>query len=316
MVVDNIRRSIKALWYGTLPDRKILRNITRCALLWPIVLIFVALLPTIFGAVIGKSIASNLVAIIPIMTLIPMILFLWLLTTPDAIGVLTVIAILPKTTSLIGKSIDLGKIVIEQIIRLLFMELLIGITLSILPIQNDPKLVPLFVISCIALTMAFLIPTRALIRKSLIWGIVVMALIFIFGGRENLQEKINHQTKNFPYAAVIPSSREMSNTGVCSDAWTREAKHLDDHRAEDIAYFDVQLTHGDCYEDYQQPPTKWVTWDKEFIDPQPGDQVSFWFVNNDPIGPFGPGGLPQFNYAPRKWRMKGKGTVRYYRTDK
>lgn len=103
---------------------------------------------------------------------------------------------------------------------------------------------------------------------------------------------------------------------VCSTAWQQEQAHANDHRKEDIPFFDVILTTDECFGGDVWRPDSWHHWEKEFVSSEPDAHVSFWFHGWDPRGPYFRNKLPEFNYPPsREFRLKGKGTIRYFRTD-
>jgi hypothetical protein len=101
---------------------------------------------------------------------------------------------------------------------------------------------------------------------------------------------------------------------VCPAAWQQEQDHVNDYRDQHPEYFDIKLTQDACFEAKIHPPRDWHTWDKEFVSDEPDQHFSVWFSGWDPKGPFSSGNMPGFNYAPREWRLKGKGTLRYFRT--
>jgi hypothetical protein len=63
-------------------------------------------------------------------------------------------------------------------------------------------------------------------------------------------------------------------------------------------------------------PTKWSTWDKQFLDPdakKDGCVVWFQYWGDDTVyGPYYAGQIKAFNNMPGQWRMASNCTIRYY----
>lgn len=143
-------------------------------------------------------------------------------------------------------------------------------------------------------------PSRTSKKKALIWLAIIGAIIILI----LIWPKSNGQS-----TPTVDESKK-----VCPAAWQQEQDHVNDYRDADIPYFDIKLTQDACFEGNIYPPKAWQNWEKEFISNEPDRHVSFWFHGSDPVGPFGANNMREFDYAPREWRLKGKGTLRYFRT--
>jgi hypothetical protein len=138
--------------------------------------------------------------------------------------------------------------------------------------------------------------------RSLLWTVAVIVVLFLI-------IRVWRAESSQPSMARIDE-----NPIVCPNSWDQEAKGFGDYENKEIPFFDVILTGDVCFPENIIPPKKWHTWEKEFITNGADDHISFWFWGSNPIGPYGRNNLPTFDSRPRKWRLKGRGTIRYFRT--
>lgn len=104
---------------------------------------------------------------------------------------------------------------------------------------------------------------------------------------------------------------------ICADASDKDARHKNDHSAEDIEEFDLILNSG-CFSGYVVFPEKWTAWHGEFVSNNTTDHIGFWIYGEEKSrGPYRPNQILSLDMPYIRstiWRFQGKGTIRYSAT--
>jgi len=274
-------------------------RIARLAIIWPFVLVGVAMFTS-------PKTAQTLV---PILALLPLVLLGILFTTWTALATFGVIAIVPTTAPLgIGRLLAFTRSVIKTLAVVLLIDLSIGVYLSVVPVSKDAGLVPLLVLVVACLVIASIVVGAGWLRKIFIFAILAITVIFFLGGRDAAAKKLKELDVRGGLTTPF-----LAKNNVCPDAFNREASHISDYRGQNPPYFDIVLRE-DCFGESIYPPNEWTRWAKEFVSNEEGRNVAFWFYGSKPTQPYGPNEIPNFENRAKQWRLRGKGTIRYYRT--
>ncbi len=138
--------------------------------LWPFLLVVIALA--------GIPLLTSLLALLPIVSVL-----LLLLAFLD-----------PLLVAALG-TFHKGRIVLRWIATIIGMELVTGVYFSMVPVWNDPGLVPLLILVIIAILFLSLGIQGKLTKKTVaILAIIVVILtaIFVFGGRDSGGERLKN----------------------------------------------------------------------------------------------------------------------------
>jgi hypothetical protein len=153
-----------------------LRTAARLAFIWPFVLLLAAM-P-------GYKFAQYAV---PIATIVPLLIFLWLITGLGPLSVLVGEVAFSKSNRLLGKFVAEARRATNIIRFILGLELVAGIILSLVPVANDRRLAFLLV-PIVAAIFCFVETSKKTVRALVALGCVIM-LICCLGGRKNLHLK-------------------------------------------------------------------------------------------------------------------------------
>jgi hypothetical protein len=144
--------------------------------------------------------------------------------------------------------------------------------------------------------------TKKLVNLATIIVLVVLAFWYFYHTAKKTQSTADMADRNY-------------SRMICDDAYTTE-RHFG---SSNPPYFDVIL-HEKCFSGFIEIPKSWLSWQFQFLGNDPTDWMSEWYASwPDPKGPYSQaainGGTIQFGDLPIKMlRVKGKGTVRIYRT--
>jgi hypothetical protein len=306
---------------GTHWARLLIRVAVGIVLLWPVLVIGAALsIPDRF-----YSTATAIVALLP---LVAVLSFLFACTDPL---IWAAIAALPQ-----------GRRTIVPLAAIVGTELALGVYFSVVPVWRDRALVPLLVLTALALVFLRLggIKNR-LVAGILFLLILVITAIFLLGGRNKLA--LPHLDEWLPAQKGAGGSlrKELANTiqalvgrapyaghnpSAVSISRHRYEHRENDHEHDHLQFFDVVLTgdKGDsgvgefCKEGDIVPPADWIEWRKYWVSFEPNRHFGILYTGfSESYGPFGANLPPpddeRFRYKPRSWCLQGVGTLRYER---
>jgi hypothetical protein len=155
-----------------------LRNAVRLAIVWPFILLLVAM-P-------GYGFAQYAVPVITVLILIPLILTM---TTQMSVSILAAETLLSRRTPALGKFVEVSRKVTRMVRFIIGLEILTGIYFSLVPIANDPILALIFVL--IAAAIVCFVGINKYVVWTLIAAACVITLVFFLGGRHII-------TRHFP----------------------------------------------------------------------------------------------------------------------
>jgi len=142
--------------------------------------------------------------------------------------------------------------------------------------------------------------------------IAVKAVIALNYYLEGVNKEMAHQGRNY------------NPNYICPNVQLDDAKGINNHREKHEEWFTITLTEG-CFGSWVRPPWNWKTWNVDFADPnQPGQYYAIWYDSwPDAVGLYYPGHSPtadfqdhmvMYSLGSGRWRLQGKGTLRYIRT--
>jgi len=190
-------------------------------------------------------------------------------------------------------------------------EALAGIYFAIVPVSLDRGLVPLLLLVVVALCLF----PKGLVRKSLIALAVGITLVFFLGGRTAAKEKWNS------LGSSTPSSKQSMLTpyvnDVCDDAWDATPLTTTSNS------LPVTMESDKCFgTEVHLPPGSVWSYVRSQPDPlnPPADehwQISFQILDGagrviETLGPYGPMDHVTFQTYPNRFRLEGRGKVRFY----
>jgi hypothetical protein len=248
----------------------------------------------------AMSMPPNLaVTVIPILALLP-------------IAGLVGLGLLQPMVIAAAATLEVGRKAISTVAFVLGADLVFGVYLSLVPISNDRRLVPLFVLALVTILLLRIGNARGIVPSLLMLLAIAITVTFFIGGRGKITDTIRAWSTRATNQNVQDQITANYNpTRICEDAWEATS----DHREEDIAYFDVRLKSG-CWSQFVYLPKSWNKW---FVQPV-GDTgswwVSLWYAGMpNGKGPYGPGNLSETSswiVGEKILRLQGNGTIRFY----
>jgi hypothetical protein len=273
--------------------------------------------------------------IVPIITILILLAFLWMATRLESFAILIAEAAISPKTPLLGKFVKKARIATNLLRIVLGFELLTGIYFSVVPIANDRPLALILVLVAAAAVCFVGIDYWKPVLVALFVVFCGITLIFYLGGRNNLHlEKISvgHIGQDWQIGGKNPAGRVTyagnSDKGgsqiappqpiinqVCDDAMddppptATTAESLIDSIPQGCFGSDTQLPSA----------TAWPSWCYQPYprNPAPGWQITFQFLDGNgrvwaTKGPYGPMDKPGFQYYPGRFRLQGSGMIRFY----
>jgi hypothetical protein len=253
-----------------------LRVAITVAVLWP------------FGAVSTAVFLrpSNAQTIVPIIELTPLAsLLLVIIAAPFAFTVLF--------------TNPLAKQGFLWLCALVGVELSIGVYFAVVPVSNDPRLIPLLILSACAVFFLRIARYAQWLIVLLTLLIIGTTVIFIAGGRAKLLESLRSAPTPAQHASdsSTASTVPQFNPRPCPDSWDNFAHHEHDV----VTYFDVVPPLG-CKSGLIYVPGAWAEWEYALVGDTNGCEVYLAHQGINPWGPYNvanmPGTTPSTNSAP------------------
>jgi hypothetical protein len=152
-----------------------LRNAARWALLWPFILMAVAI-PDYHAAQYA----------VPIVTILALVPLLWTLTAQLPISILVGEIALSIRAPYIGQFVAKAREITNKIRLIVGLELILGIYLSIVPVSNDRRLALVLILVFAAIVCFVEINKKVVIALTVV--VVIITLVFFLGGRDNIRK--------------------------------------------------------------------------------------------------------------------------------
>jgi len=285
-VIEEVLRVIASIWnIGNIW----LRRVAIFAIAVPLGMLTAAMLiPQGFAA-----------TVIPILALLPVVAIVFLaLQKPMVIAAAT--------------TAEVGRKAIRAVSLVLAADLVFGVFLSLVPVSNDPGLVPLFVLALVTILLLRIGNAQGLVSSLLTLLAIVLTVIFLIGGRSRMGGAFKSlgthaANEGVPQAQLVGG---YTPNRICESAWNGAL----DHRNDKVEYFDVKLSPG-CWSQFVYLPKTWQNWYHEPIGDTNGWWVSLWYSGRtEGSGPYGPGNISTANFqnVPPILRLQGNGTIRFY----
>jgi TonB family protein len=248
--------------------------------------------------------------VVPLLTLLLIFPIIWILTSTKLILTFGLVAIIPTDAPFkIGKVVNGMKKTAKMLGVVLLGELAAGVVLSLVPLNNDPGLVPLFVLASIAFVLAILLLAKGWPRTILILIWIGIVATFFLGGREKASVKISEAHASLmvinAYSPKPANALKMDKI-ICDDAWQNDTQEPPgDH-------FSVTL-HEACFGGLHYLPPRWQDWHYQPVGNDPDWWVAFWPQGDpQPRGPYNRFAKPEFTYTPMRFRGKEGARILIY----
>ena len=285
-VIEEVLRVIASIWnIGNVW----LRRVAIFAIAVPLGMLAAAML-------IPQDLAAT---VIPILALLP-------------VAAIVVIALQKPMVIATATTAEVGRKAIRAVSLVLAADLVFGIFLSLVPISNDPGLVPLFVLALVTILLLRIGNARGFVSGLLTLLAIGLTVIFLIGGRSRMGGSLKSlgtaaRTQAAPQSQVVGG---YNPNRICENAWGGGS----DHRNDNVEYFDVKLRPG-CWSQFIYLPKSWQNWYHEPVGDTNGWWVSLWYSGKpEGSGPYEAGNIStvDFRNVPPILRLQGNGTIRFY----
>ena len=158
------------------------------------------------------------------------------------------------------------------------------------------------------------LPNRTLlrgVRNTLFFSGIVFLLL---GIRQRACDPRAESARN-AVVQQLTAVRVYQPDRICTDTPQQGTSNPTDHSNEHTEQFDIVLRDG-CFGTWVLVPRYWRGWTIDFVSEEPDRHVGIWYFGwSRSQGSFGPNKIPEYSYPPsNRWRLQGKGTLRYIRT--
>lgn len=212
-----------------------------------------------------------------------------------------------------------GRKAIRWLGAIIGIELLIGVLLSIVPVGNDRKLLPLLLLSIFAVIFVQFFPSEKWRRGiTRILGLVALSIVLIMflGGRKELfakakswwteDEKPKANITESPSTRELPSLISLTDfTGPNPFPWCEGGDPQNNTILQDNPEHHIILEGQPCWNGYVTIP---INWDDVTIDWEKGDKLGVW-SRGGKMKIATSGKANDFRYIGRTFRLAGTGPI-------